>query len=1313
MAIIYSYPNGGSAIASDKLTISRSSLDAPIPNPTFTLTVAQIAAFVRNQLGTGTTNTLPIWSDGPNSVLGDSQLKQVGPSLGTGLYQIRMDNTDRFIINKPSSVTSGDPEYLIQQDGNYKVSMGWDDDGAGYGYLYNWAGDGWRFGSAGNNPELTIVTTAGNEGVTIANNLTVGGTGNFTGQVTIPLTPVANTDAASKGYVDAQNTGQVTGTGTTNVLPIWADGPGGVLGDSPISSTSSTTTISEKLSVESLISQEKLGFSTYIGLETGISDGSYPTGAAGNYNLGIGYKVLNNYSIGDLGGVATPGENVGLGNESLQQLTTGTNNIGIGAFAGKGLTTGRNNIAIGKNSLINPTGLTNSNIAIGFSALNSTILALPIGNVAIGNTAGQDLNNTTLDNNVFIGSNAAKTFAGTLSKTVIIGTSAGTSLGGNGFLGSVLIGPEAGAGLASPATAPYDIGIGSKALFNFSSSGSNIAIGTSAQATNTDTGVTGSILIDSNGSSTAASNAICIATGGTGNKNESNASLGTVIGGSLNVNNGVSGGIFGGNTNITSGLRGVILGGNSNEIDAAADNSATIGGTGLLVTGNNQLAIGSFNFPRNNIKFVVGDGTGNGDKSNSFEIYNNGKVRILSNNLEIGDKINQIPSTPLNITGLKNTSVITLASTTNDSNWVQGDKIGGIDFYSADGSGSGPGVFGSINYITTTNSTSGGVTGMTFNVADSTTKNVERMRIYDMGVTIANNLTVGGDTLLGNASTDLTTVTSTLWLNGPVKDKTNTLGTAGELLVSNSNGELNYSPRLLVDETSGRLSIFNAAASTIPSGDNFTLDVRTEKGRFQVGGNDVDGLKLDFEDSAGNGTAAIENKGSQNQILEIRSHGTSGTLGEIRFETNSVEAVRIDENQRVGVGTDSPVAMLDVVASSSTSRALDVQTNSGSLSITNSATNGCKINFKYGTQDTTTASLENNGSENQFLVLRAQGTTSTDGNIRFVTNGTDAMRIDENQSVGIGITSPGAKLDVNGSFKLSNYGSGNYPGTAAYTLAVDSSGNVIETANAGGTAIVPNQRQAYIISVTNKTVGSPDFNKTSLCTNVVYNRQASSSLNWSEYGKQWTPSFDSAYDAGGFFGSSDGVFSMLEESVKDVLATTGNSAVANWRFGIISYDNWMLASHEMPLAVRIDNNGASPGNGTALIKLVEEVSPKTGPPNLPSTVCVWFVDTTDTSSNMGGPIPTIVFAGKDTAYAKIVNGGNQYDAGATYTFTGNTGDTTRKYALLIEDEYYSNMRSKYLKVTGGRVVLENLPTSDPSSNGVVWNDSGTLKISAG
>lgn len=347
----------------------------------------------------------------------------------------------------------------------------------------------------------------------------------------------------------------------------------------------------------------------------------------------------------------------------------------------------------------------------------------------------------------------------------------------------------------------------------------------------------------------------------------------------------------------------------------------------------------------------------------------------------------------------------------------------------------------------------GGTNINTANVGGETRFNL------DDNVSILGTIIVGGslgtsgiygDTLLGTSSTDLVEILATLRLDGPVKDKTNTLGTAGKLLVSNSNGELNYSPRLLVDETNGRLSIFNATASTIPSGDNFTLDVRTEKGRLQIEGNDVSGLKLDFENSLGVGTAAIENNGSQNQILKIRSHGTSGTLGEIRFETNSVEAVRIDENQRVGVGTISPGAMLDVVASSSTSRALDVQTNSGSLSITNSDTNGCKINFKFGTQNTTTASLENNGSQNQFLVLRAQGTTNNDGNIRFVTNGTDAMRIDENQNVGIGVTSPASKLEVDGGdIEIDDAASGlilRSPNGTRYRIKVDNSGNLSATA---------------------------------------------------------------------------------------------------------------------------------------------------------------------------------------------------------------------------------------------------------------------------
>ena len=106
--------------------------------------------------GTGKTNFFPIWSDGDNRILQDSQLEQ--DPLVNGAYQWRFNNTDRVIIDKPSSITSGDPEYLIAQDGTYKFSMGWDDDGAGFGYLYNWSGNGIRLGAAGANPVLEILT---------------------------------------------------------------------------------------------------------------------------------------------------------------------------------------------------------------------------------------------------------------------------------------------------------------------------------------------------------------------------------------------------------------------------------------------------------------------------------------------------------------------------------------------------------------------------------------------------------------------------------------------------------------------------------------------------------------------------------------------------------------------------------------------------------------------------------------------------------------------------------------------------------------------------------------------------------------------------------------------------------------------------------------------------------------------------------------------------------------------------------------------------------------------------------------------------
>ena len=72
---------------------------------------------------------------------------------------------------------------------------------------------------SGTTNEIEVTETTGNNGtitiglpnnVTVAGILTVSGSGqhSFGGQVTIPLTPVASTDAASKNYVDQSNVGQ-------------------------------------------------------------------------------------------------------------------------------------------------------------------------------------------------------------------------------------------------------------------------------------------------------------------------------------------------------------------------------------------------------------------------------------------------------------------------------------------------------------------------------------------------------------------------------------------------------------------------------------------------------------------------------------------------------------------------------------------------------------------------------------------------------------------------------------------------------------------------------------------------------------------------------------------------------------------------------------------------------------------------------------------------------------------------------------------------------------------------------------------------
>ena len=80
MAIIYSYPEKTSPAGGDFLVITDSEQPAPNKNRTKSLTIDNLANYVVTSVdavtGSGTTYTLPVWTDGPNGVLGDSMITQ-------------------------------------------------------------------------------------------------------------------------------------------------------------------------------------------------------------------------------------------------------------------------------------------------------------------------------------------------------------------------------------------------------------------------------------------------------------------------------------------------------------------------------------------------------------------------------------------------------------------------------------------------------------------------------------------------------------------------------------------------------------------------------------------------------------------------------------------------------------------------------------------------------------------------------------------------------------------------------------------------------------------------------------------------------------------------------------------------------------------------------------------------------------------------------------------------------------------------------------------------------------------------------------
>jgi hypothetical protein len=457
--------------------------------------------------------------------------------------------------------------------------------------------------------------------------------------------------------------GGVTGTGTTNKIPLWTNGPSGVIGDSILTQDAGATEVAVGGNIEldgdlidingntgtagQILSSLGTGNGVdWINTTTGVpyidassnriartedvTNGNTSLGhnalqvidAAGAlYNTALGTEAGTDLTTGDnntaigyrtLYTATTQNDNTAVGYLALT-LCTGENNVAVGSGAGQSMTTGQKNVLVGYNAgdAINSG---QNNIAVGWGALGAQ--TTDNDNIAIGYNALQNLNGSG-DINIAIGKEAGAALT-TGDKNTIVGHQAGKSLTGSN---NTLIGYFAGNAVTS---GNNNTALGKIALQLETTGGSNTALGENSLAT--QNGATNNTAV---GKSAGAD----ITTGGY------NTLVGSFAGQKLTV-----------------GVGNVVIGPNALEDETGADDSVAIGRSALL---NQVVTTGDAD------NVAVGNRAGQGITTGTQNTVLGANAGITAsmtgnNNTIIGDTAEASANTISNEFTLGNSSIATL-----------------------------------------------------------------------------------------------------------------------------------------------------------------------------------------------------------------------------------------------------------------------------------------------------------------------------------------------------------------------------------------------------------------------------------------------------------------------------------------------------------------------------------------------------------------------------------------------------------------------------------------------------------------------------